>query len=97
MATSKTSRLKRLISDHTVTVPGVFNPIVAMMAERLGFEAIYVSGAGQQRRWRLERSGGELTNHDQPALVGGRVVSGPGAAARRRHCARRGARTRAQY
>ena len=46
MAICKTSRLRRLISDHTVTVPGVFNPIVAMMAERLGFEAIYISGAG---------------------------------------------------
>ncbi len=46
MAISKASKLGRLISDHTVTVPGVFNPIVAMIAERLGFEAIYISGAG---------------------------------------------------
>ena len=46
MTTSRTSKLKRLISDHTVTVPGVFNPIVAMIAERLDFEAIYISGAG---------------------------------------------------
>ncbi len=46
MAISKASKLGRLFSDHTVTVPGVFNPIVAMIAERLGFEAIYISGAG---------------------------------------------------
>lgn len=46
MATSKASKLRKLIADHTVTVPGVFNPIVAMMAERLGFKAVYISGAG---------------------------------------------------
>lgn len=46
MATSKASKLRMLIADHTVTVPGVFNPIVAMMAERLGFKAVYISGAG---------------------------------------------------
>lgn len=46
MAISKSSKLRRLISDHTVMVPGAFNPIVAMMTERLGFEAIYISGAG---------------------------------------------------
>jgi methylisocitrate lyase len=46
MATSKASKLSKLIADHTVTVPGVFNPIIAMMAERLGFKAVYISGAG---------------------------------------------------
>lgn len=46
MAASKASKLRKLIADHTVTVPGVFNPIVAMMAERLGFKAVYISGAG---------------------------------------------------
>lgn len=46
MAASKASKLRKLIADHTVTVPGVFNPIVAMMAERLGFKTVYISGAG---------------------------------------------------
>lgn len=46
MATSKASKLRKLIADHTVTVPGVFNPVIAMMAEQLGFKAVYISGAG---------------------------------------------------
>ncbi|MCS4538890.1 MAG: methylisocitrate lyase [Thaumarchaeota archaeon] len=43
---SKASRLRKLIKDNTVVVPGVFNAITAMIAERLGFEAVYISGAG---------------------------------------------------
>jgi len=43
---SKASRLRKLIKDNTIVVPGVFNAITAMIAERLGFEAVYVSGAG---------------------------------------------------
>lgn len=38
------SRLRRAIAAKTIAVPGVFNPLVAMMAERLGFEAVYLSG-----------------------------------------------------
>jgi len=43
---NKASRLRKLIKDNTIVVPGVFNAITAMIAERLGFEAVYVSGAG---------------------------------------------------
>ncbi|MBL8796822.1 MAG: methylisocitrate lyase [Planctomycetia bacterium] len=37
--------LKLAWSEETVAAPGVFNPLVARLAERLGFKAIYLSGA----------------------------------------------------
>ena len=43
---SKASRLRKLIKDNTIVAPGVFNAITAMIVERLGFEAVYISGAG---------------------------------------------------
>ena len=43
---SKASQLRKLIKHHTVVVPGIFNAITAMIAERLGFQAVYISGAG---------------------------------------------------
>jgi methylisocitrate lyase len=38
-------RLKEAWTRQTIQVPGVFNALVGRMAERLGFEAIYLSGA----------------------------------------------------
>ena len=38
--------LRRLIAAKTVAMPGVFNAPVGMLAQQLGFEAVYVSGAG---------------------------------------------------
>lgn len=38
-------RLKQAIDQGSVMVPGVFSPLVATLAERSGFEAIYLSGA----------------------------------------------------
>jgi methylisocitrate lyase len=38
--------LRRLITGSTVSMPGVFNAPVAMLAQRMGFEAVYISGAG---------------------------------------------------
>lgn len=38
-------RLRRAWSAGTIAVPGVFNALVARMAERLGFQAVYLSGA----------------------------------------------------
>ncbi len=39
--------LRKLISQEDVIVaPGVFSPIVAILAERLGFRAVYFSGGG---------------------------------------------------
>src|SRR5437764_555437 len=39
-------RLREAWSAGAVAVPGVFNALVARMAERLGFRAVYLSGAG---------------------------------------------------
>src|SRR5262245_65473112 len=38
-------RLRQAWEKQTIAVPGVFNALVARMAERLGFHAIYLSGA----------------------------------------------------
>ena len=43
---SKAGVLRRLIAEKTVAMPGAFNAPVAMMAERTGFKAVYISGAG---------------------------------------------------
>lgn len=42
----KIATLRQAIAKGTVSMPGCFNAPVAMTAERLGFEAIYISGAG---------------------------------------------------
>ncbi len=44
-ALSGGNRLRRLWAQQAVAVPGVFNALVARMAERLGYQAIYLSGA----------------------------------------------------
>src|SRR5256712_6662060 len=45
--TATASSLRRLISGRSIVVaPGVFSPIVAQLAERAGFKAIYFSGGG---------------------------------------------------
>jgi methylisocitrate lyase len=38
-------RLRSAWADRTILAPGVFNALVARMAERLGFQALYLSGA----------------------------------------------------
>ncbi|MFN4259997.1 MAG: methylisocitrate lyase [Gemmataceae bacterium] len=38
-------RLRDAWARETLQIPGVFNPLVARMAERLGFPAVYLSGA----------------------------------------------------
>jgi methylisocitrate lyase len=38
-------RLRQAWQAETIAVPGVFSPLVARMAERLGFRAVYLSGA----------------------------------------------------
>jgi methylisocitrate lyase len=38
-------RLRDAWSAGTIAVPGAFNPLIARMAERLGFQAVYLSGA----------------------------------------------------
>jgi methylisocitrate lyase len=43
---AKAAALRRAIGAGTVVMPGCFNASVALLAQRLGFEAVYVSGAG---------------------------------------------------
>jgi methylisocitrate lyase len=45
MATSPGLRLRQAFAKQAIAVPGVFDALVARMAERLGFSAIYLSGA----------------------------------------------------
>lgn len=39
------ARLRAALTAGPVMLPGVFNPLVARMAERAGFQAVYLSGA----------------------------------------------------
>ncbi|MCA9410500.1 MAG: isocitrate lyase/phosphoenolpyruvate mutase family protein, partial [Candidatus Omnitrophica bacterium] len=44
---TKSSKLRRLLaSPGLIQAPGVFNPLLARLVERVGFPAVYVSGAG---------------------------------------------------
>jgi methylisocitrate lyase len=43
---SRPAQLRTLLSSGTHPVPGAFNAAVALLAERAGFPAVYVSGAG---------------------------------------------------
>ncbi|HEY6154841.1 MAG TPA: methylisocitrate lyase [Candidatus Udaeobacter sp.] len=46
MSTSKSKRLRELISTRALMMPGVPNASIARQVERLGFDAVYISGAG---------------------------------------------------
>src|SRR2546430_17510741 len=46
MSTSKTKRLRELITQGVVMMPGVPNASMARQVEQAGFDAVYVSGAG---------------------------------------------------
>jgi len=43
---AKTARLRELIAQGCVAMPGVPNAALARQVERAGFEAVYISGAG---------------------------------------------------
>src|SRR5262249_35501434 len=43
---TKAARLRELIAKDAIMLPGVPNASMARQAERLGFDAVYVSGAG---------------------------------------------------
>lgn len=45
MAESRSARLRRLLDEKTVVLPGAFNALTARAIERAGFDAIYLSGA----------------------------------------------------
>ena len=40
------ARLRQLIREGCVAMPGVFNASMGRMVERAGFDALYISGAG---------------------------------------------------
>ena len=40
------ARLRSLIAEKTVVLPGAFNAAVGLLAQEAGFEAVYISGAG---------------------------------------------------
>ncbi len=46
MSMSKSTRLRELIAQGAVLMPGVPNASMARQVERAGFEAVYISGAG---------------------------------------------------
>ena len=51
------ARLRAALSAGPVMLPGVFSPLVARMAERAGFSAVYLSGAVRSPlRWRYPMS-----------------------------------------
>lgn len=43
---TKRRRLRELLDQQTLMLPGAFNALTAMQIERAGFRALYVSGAG---------------------------------------------------
>jgi methylisocitrate lyase len=43
---SKAARLRELIAQRAIMLPGVPNAAIARQAERVGFDAVYISGAG---------------------------------------------------
>src|SRR6266576_4874062 len=43
---SKAARLRELIAEGAITMPGVPNAAMARQVEQVGFDAVYVSGAG---------------------------------------------------
>src|SRR5437660_11349803 len=42
----KAARLRALIAEDCVLLPGVPNAAIARLVERAGFDAVYISGAG---------------------------------------------------
>src|SRR2546421_12929660 len=45
-STSKSKKLRQLIAQGAVMMPGVPNASMARQVEQAGFEAVYISGAG---------------------------------------------------
>lgn len=45
-AVTKAAALRQLLAAKTVVMPGAFNAPVAMLAQKMDFDAIYISGAG---------------------------------------------------
>src|SRR5216117_56466 len=69
-STSKDKRLRELIAKGAVIMPGVPNAAMARQAERLGFDAVYVSGAGMANATAGVPDIGLLTLSEVAQLVG---------------------------
>jgi len=46
MAESQGDRLRNLLAEEAVAIPGAFDALAAMLVEQAGFPAVYLSGAG---------------------------------------------------
>src|SRR3954469_14936181 len=44
-------RLRQAWTDRPIMIPGAFNALTARMAERLGFQAVYLSGGALSAGW----------------------------------------------
>jgi methylisocitrate lyase len=69
---SKAARLRELLATKTVAIPGAFNALTALQAERAGYEAIYVSGAALSACRGLPDIG--LLSLDEVAAEAGRIA-----------------------
>lgn len=66
--------MRRLLSaDGCCAVPGVFNPSIALLAERIGFRAVYLSGAAYSGSLGLPDIG--LTTLSEVAVATGQITS----------------------
>src|SRR5947209_9640408 len=45
------ARLREAWAAHPIMIPGAFNALTAKLAERLGFEAVYLSGGALSAGW----------------------------------------------
>jgi methylisocitrate lyase len=77
--TSPGARLRRAWAERPVMIPGVFNALTARIAERLGFEAVYLSGGALSAGWAGVPDIGLLTLNDfaEQAAVLARATSLP--------------------
>jgi methylisocitrate lyase len=73
------SRLRAAWAERTVMIPGVFNALAAKLAERLGFQAVYLSGGALSAGWAGVPDIGLLTLTDfaEQAAVLARATSLP--------------------
>src|SRR4028119_1697166 len=77
------TRLRRALDERPIMIPGAFNALTAKLAERLGFEAVYLSGGALSAGWAGLPDIGLLTQPEfaEHAAVPARATAPP---ARRR-------------
>ena len=71
-------RLRQLLAGDTlIQAPGVFNPLLARLVERVGFPAVYVSGAGLSNAM-LGLPDVGLLSMTEVAAMAGRIANATG-------------------